>query len=257
MKRLRVVFFLLWCGPILSLCASDQIASIQNKLKSAGFYYGEATGEYTNETAAAITRYQIASGLQVTGTLNEETLRSLKLPAGSAADPSAGSRVEGQKAEAWKALRQQDEAFLKQATTAPAASPLAQPGEISARSDKDQLRDFVAGFVVAGIASDVEPELGFYADKADYYDKGTVSKEVIKKDILRYDQRWPVRQYWLDGNVRIQNKAEHGPIEAQYQIRYVVSNGKRQASGKALKTLKIQRNHSGLEIVSVREEPVK
>ena len=49
----------------------------QEALKEKGFYYGEITGQKDSDTAAAIRRFQIRNGLQVTGELNEETLRAL------------------------------------------------------------------------------------------------------------------------------------------------------------------------------------
>jgi peptidoglycan hydrolase-like protein with peptidoglycan-binding domain len=57
--------------------ADQTIRSLQQTLKDKGFYYGSATGEKSAETTAAIRRYQIRNGLQVTGEINEETLRSL------------------------------------------------------------------------------------------------------------------------------------------------------------------------------------
>src|SRR5207244_7482473 len=42
-----------------------------------GFYYGEVTGEKDADTTAAIRRYQIRNGLQISGDLNDETLKSL------------------------------------------------------------------------------------------------------------------------------------------------------------------------------------
>ena len=224
--------------------ADDQIAAVQEKLKSRGLYYGEVNGENSNETAAAITRFQVRSGFQVTGELNEETLQSLGLepsqPVGRAADDSAP------KIEAWRALREQDREFLKQTTS---SQPTEQaPDQISDVSLTDQIRDFVAGFVVAGISSDVEAELQFYADMADYYDSGFVSKDFIRNDILRYNQKWPVRRYWLEGDIDILNGMEADRIEVRFQIRYVVRNQQKESSGTAVKTLKLQKTPDGLEI---------
>ena len=64
--------------------ADDKIAGVQQSLKDQGFYYGEITGEKNADTTAAIRRYQIRNGLQITGDLNDETMRSLKSGAGSA-----------------------------------------------------------------------------------------------------------------------------------------------------------------------------
>lgn len=62
-----------------ALLRGDQtIESVQQTLKDQGFYYGEITGEKNADTTAAIRRYQIRHGLQITGEINDETLRSLQ-----------------------------------------------------------------------------------------------------------------------------------------------------------------------------------
>ena len=249
MKRFGLLSILFLCS-IPRFHADDQIAAVQEKLKSRGLYYGEVNGENSNETAAAITRFQVRSGFQVTGELNEETLQSLGLepsqPVGRAADDSAP------KIEAWRALREQDREFLKQTTS---SQPTEQaPDQISDVSLTDQIRDFVAGFVVAGISSDVEAELQFYADMADYYDSGFVGKDFIRNDILRYNEKWPVRRYWLEGDIDILNGMEADRIEVRFQIRYVVRNQQMESSGTAVKTLELQKTTDGLAITSVWEE---
>jgi peptidoglycan hydrolase-like protein with peptidoglycan-binding domain len=253
MKRFALLSMLVFCS-IPDFHADDQIAAVQEKLKSRGFYYGEVDGENNNETAAAITRFQVRSGFQITGELNEETLRSLGLelsqPVGQNEENDSAPKIE-----AWRALLEQDREFLKQ-TTASQRSERTTDQFFDA-SRMDQIRDFVAGFVVAGITSDVEPELQFYADKAEYYDSGLVSKDFIRNDILSYNQKWPVRRYWLEGDVRILNEMEAGSIEVSFQIRYVVRNRQKESRGTAVKTLKLQTKRDGLEITSVREITLK
>jgi peptidoglycan hydrolase-like protein with peptidoglycan-binding domain len=59
--------------------ADQMIQSVQQALKDQGLYYGNVTGTKSADTTAAIRRYQIRSGLQVTGEINSETLQSLNL----------------------------------------------------------------------------------------------------------------------------------------------------------------------------------
>ena len=59
--------------------ADELTRSAQNALKEQGFFYGDVTGVNGPETAAAIKRYQIRNGLEVTGTLTRETMESLSL----------------------------------------------------------------------------------------------------------------------------------------------------------------------------------
>src|SRR5881227_1412936 len=61
----------------ISTRADQMTQNVQQALKDQGFYYGEVTGDKDADTTAAIRRYQIRNGLQITGDLNEETLRSL------------------------------------------------------------------------------------------------------------------------------------------------------------------------------------
>lgn len=76
MRNIVTVFVLLLAS---ALARADQtIESVQQTLKDQGFYYGEVTGEKNADTTAAIRRYQIRNGLQITGELNDETLRSLR-----------------------------------------------------------------------------------------------------------------------------------------------------------------------------------
>ncbi len=57
--------------------ADPYIEAVQQKLKEQGFYYGSMNGTKDAETTAAIRRYQIRNGLQITGELNKETQKSL------------------------------------------------------------------------------------------------------------------------------------------------------------------------------------
>ena len=68
--------------------ADSAVQSAQQKLKDGGFYYGEINGQKDAETAAAIRRYQIRNGLQITGELNPETLRSLGVTSKPASTPA-------------------------------------------------------------------------------------------------------------------------------------------------------------------------
>jgi len=71
------------------LVRADQLVeSVQQTLKGEGFYYGEVSGEMNANLKAAIRRYQIRNGLQVTGELNDETLRSLGIKSSGSSRPT-------------------------------------------------------------------------------------------------------------------------------------------------------------------------
>src|SRR5438552_13830341 len=68
---------LIFIGSMMLMRADQLVERVQQVLKDQGFYYGEVSGEMNANVTAAIRRYQIRNGLQVTGDLNDETLRSL------------------------------------------------------------------------------------------------------------------------------------------------------------------------------------
>ncbi|MBA3962616.1 MAG: peptidoglycan-binding protein [Chthoniobacterales bacterium] len=91
--KLGWLAFVLFCLTIVSTARADQTTSaVQQVLKDQGFYYGDVTGEKNADTTAAIRRYQIRNGLQITGQIDAETLRSLGVGAGKAAPAAPPAR---------------------------------------------------------------------------------------------------------------------------------------------------------------------
>jgi peptidoglycan hydrolase-like protein with peptidoglycan-binding domain len=77
-----------FCFLAVAVAQSDPvIATVQQSLKDQGFYYGEVTGKKDSDTTAAIRRYQIRNGLQITGELNAETQKSLGVKGAISAPP--------------------------------------------------------------------------------------------------------------------------------------------------------------------------
>ena len=92
MKR-TIVYFVVALCVIVSVSADQTVQSVQQALKDQGFYYGNVTGEKSAETTAAVRRYQIRNGLQVTGQLDPETLRSLNVNSNLAAPSQSAPAV--------------------------------------------------------------------------------------------------------------------------------------------------------------------
>src|ERR1700747_2186021 len=78
----------IFMGLMMLVRADQLVESVQQTLKGEGFYYGEVSGEMNANLKAAIRRYQIRNGLQVTGELNDETLRSLGIKSFGSSRPT-------------------------------------------------------------------------------------------------------------------------------------------------------------------------
>lgn len=75
-------------GSMMLMRADPLVQSVQQALKDEGFYYGEVNGDVNANLTAAIRRYQIRNGLQVSGELNDETLRSLGIKSSGSSRPA-------------------------------------------------------------------------------------------------------------------------------------------------------------------------
>lgn len=78
----------IFMGSMVLMRADQLVESVQQALKEEGFYYGEVNGDMNANLTAAIRRYQIRNGLQVTGELNDETLRSLRIKSSGSSRPT-------------------------------------------------------------------------------------------------------------------------------------------------------------------------
>ncbi len=73
--------------------ASEQVRQAQTELKEEGFYFGEVSGESTPEFKAALRRYQIRNGLDVTGELGAPTLEALGIQSAVPVKPIAPKKA--------------------------------------------------------------------------------------------------------------------------------------------------------------------
>src|SRR5689334_9040932 len=92
MKKSGLAFLLLLLTGVGLVRADQSVAEVQQALKEQGFYYGDVTGTKTADTTSAIRRYQIRNGLQITGEIDAETLRSLGV--GSRGGPTTARKTE-------------------------------------------------------------------------------------------------------------------------------------------------------------------
>jgi peptidoglycan hydrolase-like protein with peptidoglycan-binding domain len=84
-----------------SVRADDNVREVQTKLSDEGFYFGQIDGAYSSDLSAALSRYQIRTGLPITGQLDVETSKAL---GAKPAVTNTGSGPE-QSSETWRRLR--------------------------------------------------------------------------------------------------------------------------------------------------------
>ena len=289
MKRVSLYCLLIVFGVASSLRADETVRTLQSRLKAGGFYWGEVNGIYGSDTAAAITRYQIRNGLQITGKLDSQTSHALGLASEKAEvpRPKFGEDV-------WRYLRKGDREAIQKlmaeeaaatkrkssppslSMPAPAASPKSvastarktvtppPPAETPPKAastlplgfDPERLRDYVGAFVLAGLDPQVGSEVEFFADRVDYFGERNVAREKIRRDLQRYNDRWPERRFWLAGELEV--KPLNHRLEITFPLRYELRNRSRRSSGTIRKTLLLEKiGDDDLQIVAVDERKAR
>ena len=123
MRRILFILVAVFLCAASSLFADENVRKIQARLKQGGFYFGELSGVYDSDTAAAVSRYQIRNGLSISGQLDQETGRKLGIAIQDFSVPSGS-------AEAWRHLRKSDQQFLEKLKSGDIPPP--QSGVVSA-----------------------------------------------------------------------------------------------------------------------------
>jgi hypothetical protein len=281
MKRFVLSVLVIFAVSMMSVLANENVRAVQGKLKAGGFYFGEIDGAFSHDLAAAVTRYQIRNGLQITGQIDAETAAAL------GAKPEVAGTEVARDSEAWRKLCKSDQQFLtkinagqNRATATPpnrvaAAPSAARPEQASAQRaapdsstdvlvpasggngstfalSPERLRDYIGAFVLAGIDPQIGAELEFFSERVRYYDDGVVSREKIGRDLEQYAARWPERRFWLAGEIKVEPQPD-SLVRVTFPLRFELRNGSRHSSGKVEKTLLLEVTGDDLQIVAVNE----
>jgi hypothetical protein len=258
MKRIFLCLLLVSLAAVASALADENVRALQIRLKAGGFYFGEVNGRYDKDTAAAVTRYQIRNGLQITGKLDEPTSHALGV---AATTPKVPTPKFGE--DVWRYLRKSDQASIRrlmaeetEASKPSKAPPPSPKAPEPANADRDRLHDYVAAFVLAGLDPHVGAETEFFADRVDYFGERGVTRDRIRRDLERYNERWPRRGFWLAGGLEVTPMKDK--VKVTFPLRYELQNGPKRSAGKVLKTLVLEKaGASDLQIVAVNERKTR
>jgi len=140
---------------------------------------------------------------------------------------------------------------------APVATDVTPPSE----SDIQYGIDVVQKQVAAMSARDLDTLISVYGDTVDYLDEGKVSRDVVRRELQEYFDKWPVVE-WKVVNGTMQSRTARITPEAKYDVTFAVnfevSNPatKKRVVGTAVETEILAPNASGTKKIISQHEKI-
>jgi len=106
-------------------------------------------------------------------------------------------------------------------------------------------------------SKDIERSLACYGEQVDYYTRGTVNKDFIRKDKSYYLRNWDKISASIDGDIVIIVIDQPDLRIAKFNSRFHVENAKNTVSGRAENIWKIQKVGNELKIVDEKQKIIE
>ena len=204
----------------------------------------------TLETAKRPTR----EGPEKTGGTQEPQLR--KVPIFEASPQNEEEPPVREKPQKQTVVQEKKPSGEPQSGPAPVAPQEKKPSSSGQQSPitRDDVRAFVRNLLDLNEKKDLQAAIAFYADKVDYYDRGVVDRDHIKRDLGYYFRNWTQISTRLDGDVVMIALEQPDVRIAKFVSSFAVKNDKKSLSGKTENIWKIQRINGQLKLIDVKQK---
>lgn len=139
---------------------------------------------------------------------------------------------------------------------APTEDPAENSNQVSAQSLPIQKRDalmLVEHLLHLTSRKSLDSILYYYADSVNYYARGDVPKDYIRRDLGYYFKNWDQIRCSLEGDIQLIDTARPDIKQVRFQSSYEVENARRSVSGTADNTWKVQRTRTGLKVIDQKQ----
>ena len=127
-----------------------------------------------------------------------------------------------------------------------------EPGSMT----REELSGMIRRILKLNEMKDLDSIMSFYADQVNYYERGLVNKDYIRKDMGYYFRNWDRINTSLDGDVVLIVTDQHDMRIVKYYSVYYVENSKKAVRGRTENIWKIQKINNGLKIVDIKQRIV-
>lgn len=126
----------------------------------------------------------------------------------------------------------------------------------AAAFSRDRVRAFVQQLLALNERKDLAAILLYYGDQVDYYDRGVVTRDYIRRDMGYYFRNWDSIRSTLDGDVVTIVTDEPDVRILKYVSSYAVENSKKALSGRTENIWKVRRVGEEWKIIDVKQQRV-
>ena len=246
--RTLLLAAILLAGP--TVFADPALRDVQEELRKRNLFHGDIDGRQTPALIAAIREYQQRKGFAVTGVADEDTLRSM----GISARPATADLPEGP---VLRSDRGGPPGVTQSVSSTPPPPQPAAPINAPAPT-KEEMRVWLTKYLEACETNDVSDELAYYAEQVQYFDRGPVDKEHVRRDLLAHVQQWLDRQFSLGNTINISKRGDYTVVRSRIRFELANAAGTRKATGYANNTFTLARRPDlSWEIVGHQEQRVR
>ncbi len=118
---------------------------------------------------------------------------------------------------------------------------------------RDEVTKFVHVLLELNGMKDLSAVMPFYADKVDYYDRGLVTREDVRKDLSYYFRNWDNIATSLEGDVVVTTTDQPEIRIATFISSFSVRNKKKALAGKTENNWKVQKIDGKLRLIGVKQ----
>jgi len=130
------------------------------------------------------------------------------------------------------------------------AQPSAHPVAIT----KDEVLDFIQRLLRLNESKDLNSVLLGYADQVNYYDRGVVTKDYIKRDMGYYFRNWSAIASTMEGDLVMIVTDQQDVRTVKFVSRYAVENARKSITGRVENIWKIQKINNQLKILDQKQK---
>jgi hypothetical protein len=112
---------------------------------------------------------------------------------------------------------------------------------------------FLKGYLSAMERGDLTKEMGYFADRVNYYSNGTIDRRIIEYALRRYQAQWPSRSYTLSRVLSHSVNPRTAEITVNYEVKFSLRHRGAKAQGSTLNQIVINAATAAPRIVAIRE----